>query len=186
MPKGQKGKTATREWLETAYVERRLPVKAIAAELRCAPVTLKRELAKFGITRFRNGKDSPRWKGHGDISSTYWTQVQHGAEVRGLCMRITIEYAWQLFQTQGGRCALSGLPIRFGSRARHPSDIAINATASLDRIDNDKGYLVGNVQWVHKAINIMKKTHSVEEFVRLCATVAKWRCAEAFRAIQAG
>lgn len=46
-------------------------------------------------------------------------------------------------------------------------------TASLDRIDSSKGYVIGNVQWVHKTINTMKMDLANSEFIKLCQMVAK-------------
>ena len=79
-----------------------------------------------------------------------------------------IEDAWDIFQGQGGRCALTGLKIEFG-RAEHRDE----TTASLDRIDSGCGYEIGNVQWVHKYVNLMKGTLSVEEFIRFCRLVTE-------------
>ena len=45
-------------------------------------------------------------------------------------------------------------------------------TASLDRIDSNKGYIKGNVQWVHKDVNTMKMDHTQEEFIKICTMVA--------------
>ena len=56
----------------------------------------------------------------------------------------------------------------------HPSSMKEGAsTASLDRIDSSKGYVKGNIQWVHIAINFMKHSLPEEEFVRWCCLVAK-------------
>lgn len=65
-------------------------------------------------------------------------------------------------------CAISGLPIRYKNYIRDNT-----ATASLDRIDSNKGYIKGNVQWVHKKINQMKWLFSKNEFIELCVAVAK-------------
>jgi len=49
--------------------------------------------------------------------------------------------------------------------------------ASLDRIDNSKGYIIDNVQFVHKDINIMRGTLSMERFTDLCNLISnkvKW------------
>jgi hypothetical protein len=45
------------------------------------------------------------------------------------------------------------------------------ATASLDRIDSSKGYIEGNLQWLHKRINIMKGNMSEKEFLDFCESV---------------
>jgi len=58
----------------------------------------------------------------------------------------------------------------------HPSSMAEGAsTASLDRIDSSKGYVRGNIQWVHIAINFMKHSLPEEEFIRWCCLVAQYR-----------
>lgn len=43
---------------------------------------------------------------------------------------------------------------------------------SLDRIDSKKGYVVGNVQWVHKDINRMKNTFPQDYFIQVCKQIA--------------
>lgn len=42
----------------------------------------------------------------------------------------------------------------------------------MDRIDHTKGYVVGNVQWVHRHINMMKWKLGQELFIDLCKKVA--------------
>ena len=45
-------------------------------------------------------------------------------------------------------------------------------TASLDRIDSKKGYIKGNLQWVHKDLNIMKNSYPNQYFIEMCKKVA--------------
>lgn len=45
----------------------------------------------------------------------------------------------------------------------------------LDRIDSTKGYIVGNIQWIHKAVNKMKMEFSVADFMAVCKVVADCR-----------
>lgn len=106
-----------------------------------------------------------RRKGYEQLTGTQWKKICDAAALRNIPVEITIKDAWELFQNQDGHCALSGIKLVFGYKSK--------ATASLDRIDNRKGYLQGNVQWVHKDLNRMKWKHSQEEFVRLCQAVAK-------------
>ena len=88
------------------------------------------------------------WKGNGEISGKFWSQIKWGASVRNLCFDITPNFAWDLYLKQNKKCALTGV------------DIVIQRNndnnASLDRIDSSKPYLEDNVQWVHKRINWMK------------------------------
>lgn len=108
-----------------------------------------------------------RRKGYEELTGTQWAVICEAAAVRGLSVSIDIEYAWSLFITQKRKCALSGTLLVFGYKTK--------TTASLDRIDNSKGYVHGNVQWVHKDLNRMKWKHEQDEFIRLCVSVADYQ-----------
>ena len=73
-----------------------------------------------------------------------------------------MDYLWNLFLKQDKRCALSGVRLKFGKNAVHHR----YQTASIDRIDNTRGYTEGNVQWVHKHINRMKHVLNNEQFLK--------------------
>lgn len=38
-------------------------------------------------------------------------------------------------------------------------------SASLDRIESNKGYVVDNIQWVHKFVNVMKWNIPEDNFI---------------------
>lgn len=105
---------------------------------------------------------SVHWTGCGDISGTVWNSIRGGAKSRKYDITITIRQAWELFLQQDRRCALSGATL----------SMMEPRTASLDRIDNNGCYQLGNVQWLHRDINMMKRTMSQGEFVSLCKLVA--------------
>jgi hypothetical protein len=107
-----------------------------------------------------SGKNNPNWKGFGEIPGEAFNRVRSGANTRNIPLEITPEELHSLWIKQGRRCALTGLPLIMGD------------TASLDRIDSLKSYCVGNVQWVHKTINLMKNDFSQEVFVEMCRQVA--------------
>ncbi len=115
------------------------------------------------------GSKSPYWTGHGEISGRLWAHIQHHARNSGREFTITIEEAWALYEQQGGKCALTGFDIslRTYNRGRGPNAVS----ASLDRIDNTKGYVPGNVQWLHKDINWMKGRFTQSRFLALCRAV---------------
>ena len=106
------------------------------------------------------------WTGYRQISGSYWKRIQKQALDRKLEFNISIEYAWELFEIQNKKCAYTNIDIAFG-RTKSGN------IASLDRIDSAKGYVEGNVQWVHKDINMMKRNFSETYFVELCETVYK-------------
>lgn len=63
---------------------------------------------------------------------------------------------------QHRKCNLSGVELEFDK----------TNSASLDRIDNTKGYTLENVQWVHKDINRMKNVFSQDYFIDMCHRIA--------------
>jgi hypothetical protein len=76
-----------------------------------------------------------------------------------------------LFLKQDRKCKLSGIEIKF-----HPEEKRIKQsqqTASLDRIDNTKGYIEGNIQWLHKDINNMKWNFNESTFINYCCQIAR-------------
>jgi hypothetical protein len=104
--------------------------------------------------------------GCGEIYASHWNVIKKNATQRGLVFDITAEYAWNLFLKQNRSCCLSGMPLQFSTRCwTH------DVTASLDRIDSAKGYVVGNVQWVHKMVNFMKQEFDQFEFVTMCGKI---------------
>lgn len=103
----------------------------------------------------------------GDIPKTILTAICHKAKDRGLKMELTHEDLWKLFCKQMGECAITGISLSFGESYSDRK----GRTASLDRIDSSKGYVKGNVQWVHKEINRMKGNLSQESFIDLCKAV---------------
>lgn len=106
------------------------------------------------------------WHGYEEISGTQWKNIYEGAIYRRIDLDITIEQIWDLFLKQNRKCALTGEEIILSPLSQK--------TASLDRIDNTKGYTIDNVQWVHKDINILKHAHRQEKFIELCKKVANY------------
>lgn len=115
---------------------------------------------------YNSGNRNKSFKGVGDIGSSLFNMIKHNSKTRNICFELNIEYLWELFQKQSGKCALSGLDIKFG-RFRKKGE----TTASLDRIDSNKGYVEGNVQWVHKDINQIKSIYDEKYFIKICNLV---------------
>ena len=114
-----------------------------------------------------------RFDGYEDISKKYWSNViYHSSHKRNLAFDITIEYAWDIFERQNRLCVYSGIPLIFVRNYGKNSDIQ---TASLDRIDSSKGYVEGNVQWVHKTINQMKSDMTEDYFLYIVDSIYNYR-----------
>jgi hypothetical protein len=133
------------------------------------------------------GATHPQWNGCGEISGNFFDGIRRGAGVEfivystryrtkrvrkgrpgreHLSFTITVQDIWELFLKQNRRCALSGVTIHFGEGDVKP-------TASLDRIDNSKGYTFDNVQWLHKDVNRMKNVFDQDYFISICRKITQ-------------
>lgn len=72
----------------------------------------------------------------------------------------------QLLDSQGNRCAITGLPLQFGDTLTDPAMLC-----SLDRIDSSKHYETGNLQIVCRFVNKWKSASNDAEFRRLIAVL---------------
>jgi len=111
----------------------------------------------------------------GPISGEFWQRIQIGARARSKKFEITQGEAVSVFESQGGRCALTGTPLRLPATNREYNEWAASSPnmASLDRIDSALGYHVGNVQWVTKVANQSKQSMTNLEFVAFCQMVVR-------------
>ncbi len=116
---------------------------------------------------YRSGMAHGLRKGYKEITGHFWTKCRHSAQKRKHDFLITIGYAYLLLVEQAWKCKLSGLPLYI---AQHHTEAS---TASLDRIDSSQGYIEGNVQWVHKDVNLMKNKLVQQRFVELCVHIAE-------------
>lgn len=122
-----------------------------------------------GCSWYKCGENNATWKGYKEISMKFYKSIIYNANSRNLDFAVSIEYLWNLFLNQKKICALSGLPLAFGA-----NNGKIEGTASLDRIDPTKGYVEGNVQWVHKIVNNMKWDMLQEHFIKMCNFVSEF------------
>lgn len=113
------------------------------------------------------GDKNPAWKGTGKLSATKFAEIKRQAIKRKKEFGVGIKYLWGLFLKQDRKCSLTDLPLDFG-RNGHRNE----TTASLDRIDNDKGYIEGNVRWVLKDINMIRGSYDSDYFIKLCHAVS--------------
>jgi transposase len=163
----------TKDFLEENYVLKKRTMLDIAKEVGCSYNLVSKQLKKFNL----HNKDllygaKKTWKGYGEISGRYFTQLKTNAAEKGYEFNITIEYIWDLYIRQEGKCALSGIQLQFVPIGKCSSNCS-DQTASLDRIDSQLGYIEGNLQWVHKHINWMKQHFSNERFIELCIMVGE-------------
>lgn len=102
-----------------------------------------------------------------NFSKSIWKLLKSSAKVRGWTWEFDYKYITDLLLLQRYRCHYTHMPIFIPlvNKNRH------QITASVDRIDSSKRYIKGNVQWVHKDINLMKLDFSDLEFTELCQKI---------------
>jgi len=109
------------------------------------------------------------FKGAGLISGEYIGAVRNGANRRDIEFDLTAEYVNDLFIRQRGLCTLTGwmlVPKTFVGGTK--------GNLSIDRIDNDLGYIEGNVQLVRKEANFLRGSLTMDELYAWCDEICAW------------
>lgn len=79
---------------------------------------------------------------------------------------ITVEYLYQLYKKQDGKCAISGVNMTW-----HKGSGKTHYNISIDRKNPDLDYVPTNVQLVCVITNIMKHTLNDVDFYWWCKTI---------------
>lgn len=116
----------------------------------------------------RYGSNTGTWDGVGELSKTIFSALRNRATNKGHNFEVSLTYLWELYLAQDRKCALTGWDLFFG-KGTYSKD----RTASLDRIDSSRGYVEGNLQWVHRNVNYMKREYPNDKFITMCQLVAE-------------
>lgn len=81
-------------------------------------------------------------------------------------------YLVNLWHEQQGRCAVSGMPMQTQSGTREEKN---PYRASLDRVDNNLGYVRGNVRFVCHWVNNAKSTWTDDVFDQFIGAIVESR-----------
>lgn len=81
---------------------------------------------------------------------------------------VTVEDLKEQWYNQEGVCAYSGLKLQLPSAHKRNCRLM---TASLDRIESDKGYEVGNVQFISVMANTAKGISSHKDMIKFCKAI---------------
>ena len=111
------------------------------------------------------------YQGTKNISKTEFSNILNNAKRRNLKFNLTIDFLENLIIQQNFKCIYSGLDIYVGNTK-------IKKTASLDRIDSSKGYIKGNVQWVHKDVNKLKTNFTEDKFLNIIKLIFNYKIKE--------
>ncbi len=113
-------------------------------------------------------KASPEWaeaqflKYHSNLHAKI-VSLQHGAKLRNLEWNLSEDYIKSL----GNRCYWNGVELTFVPKKPN--------TWSLDRLDNSKGYIEGNVVPCCARINLARGAMDADEFRLMCKSISRYQ-----------
>lgn len=85
---------------------------------------------------------------------------------------ITIEYLKKLWEEQNGICPFTKWSLILPAGTDKAWEINSPMNASLDRIDNSKGYIQGNVRFTSVMANIARQTFTDGQLIEFCKAVS--------------
>lgn len=84
---------------------------------------------------------------------------------------VTLEDLKKQWEKQEGICPFTGIDLDISEYKK--INVDLKTSASIDRIDSNQGYIKDNIQWVSRAINLMKNNMSDEETWEMCRLIAE-------------
>lgn len=154
-------------------------------ELREYNRQIKRGRTEFFCTRtcaaIKNNEDNPR-KGNtanlradnrrDEYTPFRWfiLRAEYRDRTKNYGCDLTVEHLKNLWESQNGRCPLSGRQLILphdadGWKEYHPYN------ASIDRLDNSRGYVQGNIRFVSVMANLARQTFSDDQLKEFCKAV---------------
>lgn len=88
---------------------------------------------------------------------------------------LTVEFLKTLWEKQNEICPFTGWRLILPKDSSYPWDENHPANASLDRIDNSKGYIQGNVRFVSVMFNLARQVFSDDQVINFCKSVAQFK-----------
>lgn len=88
---------------------------------------------------------------------------------------LTVEYLKSVWDEQKGICPFTGMLMELRTFHVAGNGPAIPRQISLDRIDNDHGYVMGNVRFVSAMANVARQKWTDEQVFEFCRDVAAYQ-----------
>jgi hypothetical protein len=126
--------------------------------------------AKANITNLGDKRVPPPKYSSAD-EYTYFRYYLRNAKKRSRDFNLTLDDLRNVWVNQNGICPYSGIKLQLSKYTKVINNPIYSA--SLDRIDNTKGYIPDNIQFVSIAINYMKNTMSHDDTLLLCQLIAQ-------------
>jgi len=127
--------------------------------------------------------DYPIWNHSGNMSDDYsmfrptLRALKARVKVRPKMNNLTLKHLKEIWDQQGGKCPFTGFDLQlrsYGGNGKKDEPLS-PYSASLDRIDNDRGYVIGNVRWVSVMFNFARNKFSDEEVIQFAQAVIRTR-----------
>ena len=98
---------------------------------------------------------------------------KQGITLASIEVDVSPEYLMSIFP-KDGKCPVLNIPFTYdvekNKRYRN-----MKSYASLDRVDNNKGYIKGNVVWVSWIVNTVKRDLTLEELFKISQFYMNWK-----------
>lgn len=98
----------------------------------------------------------------GTIQAKYHGSKRN-ARAKGIKHTLTIDFLKDLWESQRGRCAISGVELGFVGSGW--------CAASIDRKNPELGYTPSNVQWTCWRVNEAKSNMDNQDFINMCSAI---------------
>ena len=137
---------------------------------------IKKVASKFPVWEHQNaGKNGGRKDdGYRMFRPTLKT-IKARVKERNKDFDLTLEHLKDVWEQQEGKCPFTGFDLElrtYNTRRKQDDPLSLNS-ASLDRIDNDKGYVIGNVRWVSVMFNFARNKFSDDDVMEFAKAVVK-------------
>ena len=111
---------------------------------------------------------------HGRLKDEYSNFREHMGRIRKRHKEydVTVEYLKSVWDSQNGQCPYTGVKLILKDFTK--KDIDPMFLASVDRIDSDKGYIKGNIQWVSAPINYLKSNLTHNQVIDMCKKIQEF------------
>jgi hypothetical protein len=110
-----------------------------------------------------------RRTGVGLITGDYWSQIKNNARRKNLPFEIRIEEAWDKYNEQESRCALTDRKICLTGYPYCKE----KTTAVLSLLEPSKGFIKDNIVWLHKDVEHIKRDLSLDKLYELAKEIAR-------------
>ena len=124
------------------------------------------------------GANNPKSRNLSESESYFWDRcLDYKRRAKGKNMDFDLDFKFleNLFNNQGGKCHYSGSEMIKISKSDRGGNAASYNVASLDRIDNSRGYTKDNVVWCLNCVNMLKAHHGVGVLEEVVGAMAKKR-----------